>query len=48
MEAMRLEVVPIRFLQLPGYEGAEETVAVRYRDTALKSTVNVGGVLASP
>ena len=46
MEAMRLEVVPIRFLQLPGYEGAEETAKlslpvsavlaeVRHRDTAV-------------
>ena len=35
VEAVRLEILPIRFLRGHGYEGAEETVAVRHRAGAV-------------
>ena len=43
--AVRLEISPIHLLRLLGYENAEKTVAVRYRDTAVKSTAIVRGAL---
>ncbi len=45
MGAMRLEIVPIHLLRSLGYEAADETAAVRHRETAVKSCADVGGAL---
>ena len=54
MEAIRcspqgqfaLTLMPIHFLQVLGYESAEETVAVRYRACAVKSCAIVCSAIA--
>ena len=43
---MRLEILHIHLFQVLGYETADETAAVRYRDTALNNSANVGGAIA--
>ena len=45
VEAIRLEILPIRSLRVPGYESTNKTVAVRHRDSAAKSCSAVGSEL---
>ena len=45
--AIRLGIATIQLLQVLGYESANKTVAVRYRDTALNNSSNVGGAIAT-
>ena len=45
MEAVRLEILPINLLRLLGYDTADETAAVSYRDTAEKPIAIVRSAL---
>ena len=46
--AVRLWILPIRFLRGHGIENTDKTSAVRHRAAAVKSTANVRSALASP
>ena len=48
MGAERLKIVRIHLLRQHGYEGAEETIAVRHRVGAAKSLADVGIGIAFP
>ncbi len=48
VEPMRLEILLIRIMRLPGIEAAEETATVRYRASAVKSAAIVRSEIGFP